>query len=283
MLRSALLSRVGLPDINWRCPDSRSATPDRIAVGSKRSLSWPPNCVGTGIRIAEASGREQKSMRSSTFLLFGLMCWQVAAPAQTITNSAMLDGDRLGDAARSSATSTATAASVAGKPPLTPGERWREYLIGAFGPGAILRAAASGGISQWQDTPKEWKQGSEAFGERFGNAMAKHVVRKSLEAGAAAALHEDNRYYLSTDTGFWKRTRHAVSSAFLARNDAGQEHFGYSRVGAALGSSFISRAWQPPSENSAGAGASSFGITMAVDMGWNMFKEFCPRKLRRRF
>ena len=218
-------------------------------------------------------------MRSFTFLLFGLMCWQTAAPAQTITDSDMPGADR-GD--RSIAVSTESTANIFGKPPLTSSERWREYLVGSFGPGAILRAAASGGISQWEDTPKEWKQGSQAFGDRFGNAMAKHVVRKSLESGAAAILHEDNRYYLSMDTGFWRRTRHAVTSVFTARNDAGQEHFGYSRMGAALGSSFISRIWQPPSENSAGSGAVSFGITMAVDMGWNVFREFCPNKLRRR-
>lgn len=222
-------------------------------------------------------------MRSLTLFVFGLMCWQTAAPAQTIDDSAMPGGDRASSPAKTSVASPAEATNIAGKPPLTSSERLREYFISAFGPGAILRSAASGGISQWDDTPKEWKQGSEAFGDRFGNAMAKHVIRKSLEAGAAAVLHEDNRYYLSTETGFWKRTRHAVSSVFIARNDQGQEHFGYSRVGAALGSSFISRIWQPPSENSAGSGAESFGITMAVDMGWNVFKEFCPNKLRRHF
>jgi hypothetical protein len=46
--------------------------------------------------------------------------------------------------------------------PLTASERWRLYFISAYGPGAI---------AQWNDTPKEWKQGSEAFGERFGDSF----------------------------------------------------------------------------------------------------------------
>ncbi len=149
--------------------------------------------------------------------------------------------------------------------------------------GAILRAAAASGIDQWSETPKEWRQGSEAFGERFGNSLATHVIRETLQSGAAAALGEDNRYFPSVDTGFWKRTEHAVSSVFVARSEAGREHFAYSRFGAAMGSSFLSRAWQPPSETSSGDAAVNFGVTMALDMGWNVFKEFRPKRLGRHF
>ncbi len=222
-------------------------------------------------------------MRSLTFLVFGLMCWQTAAPAQTINRYAEPDNGRVVDTAKTGVVG-ATAATVAPTySPLTASERWRMYFVSAFGPGAILRATAAAGINQWENTPKEWKQGGEAFGERLGNSLAKHVIRKTLESGAAAALHEDNRYFRSTDTGFWKRTKHAVGSVFVARNMAGQEHFAYSRFGAALGSSFISRAWQPPSETHAGDAAVSFGITMAIDMGWNVFKEFRPARLGRHF
>lgn len=73
-----------------------------------------------------------------------------------------------------------------------------------------------------------------------------------------------------------------VSAIFVARNEAGSEHFAYSRFGSVLGSSFISRLWQPRSEDTAGDAAVSFGLTMAADMGWNFIKEFCPRKLTRR-
>jgi hypothetical protein len=90
------------------------------------------------------------------------------------------------------------------------------------------------------------------------------------------ALHEDNRYIRSSDHGFWKRSKYAIGSTFVARNDAGRKHFAYSRVGAAAGSSFISRVWQPRSANSAGDGAVSFGISMATDVGGNVFREFLP-------
>jgi len=222
-------------------------------------------------------------MRSSAFLLFGLLCWQTAVPAQTISDSSAPNDGHVGGAAPTGVVGAEGATNAPTYAPLTASERWRLYFLSAYGPGAMLRAAAAGGISQWNDTPKEWKQGSEALGDRIGNSFAKHIIRKTLESGAAAALHEDNRYFRSTDTGFWKRTKHAVGSVFVARNEAGQEHFAYSRFGAAVASSFISRVWQPPSENTSGDAAVNFGITMAVDMGWNVFKEFGPKRLGRHF
>ena len=218
-------------------------------------------------------------MRLSALLVFGALCWQAAAPAQTINGNPAV-GDT-GSADRSIKTGVIGGDAVNTQPgfaPLTASERLRMYFVSAFGPEAIVRAAASGAVAQWTDTPKEWRQGSEAFGERVGNSLAEHVIRKTLEAGAAAALHEDNRYFLSTDTGFGKRLKHAVGSAFVARNQVGGEHFAYSRIGSAIGSSFISREWQPPSKNTSGDAAVNFGITMAIDMGWNVFKEFRPKR-----
>ncbi len=72
-----------------------------------------------------------------------------------------------------------------------------------------------------------------------------------------------------------------VASVFVARNDAGQEHFAYSRFGSVIGSSFISRLWQPRSTNSSGDAAVSFGLTMVSDMGWNFFREFGPKRFRK--
>lgn len=167
--------------------------------------------------------------------------------------------------------------------PMTASERARRYLIGAFGPGAILRAAAAGGFSQATVTPKEWGVGPEAYGDRVGSAFAEHVIREALEYEASATLHEDNRYFRSTRSGFFQRSKHAVASVFVARNDAGGAHFAYSRFGAVLGSSFISRLWQPRSEDGPGDAAVSFGLTMLSDIGWNFFHEFRPRGLTKHF
>jgi hypothetical protein len=236
-------------------------------------------------------------MRSIGLIAMGVMFWQSAATAQTTGstqpfNTSKTDRDTRGVAGAPPQTSDANRAATGAVgiidprlspqfTPLTSSERWRMYILSTFGPEAIVRASTSAGISQWNGTPKEWGQGAEAYGERFGNSFAQHVIFKTMEAGAAAALHEDNRYTQSSETVFWKRMKHAVGSTFVARNDAGDPHFAYSRVGSAAGAAFISRVWQPPSVGSAGDGAVSFGISMGFEVGWNIFREFAPRRFKR--
>jgi hypothetical protein len=215
-------------------------------------------------------------MKKLAAIAFTFMLWQSTAPAQTASRlDPTVDTPEPADRP----TGAGSMGGVVMKPEfvaMTASERWKAYFLGAFGPAAIARAALSGGLTQWTGNPKEWGGGAEAFGERFGNSLAEHIIRKTLESGAAAALHEDNRYVRSTESGFFRRSKHAVVSAFVARNEAGQEHFAYSRVGGALGASFISRIWQPPSTNSSGDAAANFGLTMVANMGWNVVKEFRP-------
>ena len=132
--------------------------------------------------------------------------------------------------------------------PMTASERARKYLLGCV----RARGHPARRSRRWDcavsGTPKEWGGGAEAYGERVGNVLAKHVIREALEFGGSTALKEDNRYFRSTESGFFKRSKHVLASIFVARNEAGGEHFAYSRFGSVLGSSFISRLWQPPSE-----------------------------------
>jgi hypothetical protein len=167
--------------------------------------------------------------------------------------------------------------------PMTFSERARYYLVSSFGAGAVLRAAAAGGFAQATGEPQEWRVGAAAYGERVGSAFAEQVIREALEFGGSTALHEDNRYFRSTESGFLRRSKHALTSVFLARSEGGETHLGYSRLGAALGSSLISRLWQPRSQDGAGDAAVCFGLTMAAGIGWNFVQEFTPRTLARRF
>ena len=166
--------------------------------------------------------------------------------------------------------------------PMTSHERLGAYVAGLASPEAFLRSAASAGMAQASGTPKEWGGGAQGFGERMGNAFAQHVIRDTLQYGISATLHEDNRYFVSRETGFLRRTKYAVKSTFLARHDNGTQSFSFSRMGGAAGSAFISRAWQPTSKTTAGDGAVSFGFSMMSDVGFNVFREFWP-DLKRRF
>lgn len=166
-------------------------------------------------------------MRHLSFLVVGLAAWQIIAPVKTVDSYASPDDEHSVTPVKGGVIGTNAVANSATYSPLTASVRWRGYFINAYGPKAIVRAAADTGVRQWNNTPREWGQGSEAYGERFGSHLAEHVIRETLQSGAAAILHEDDRYFASGDTGFGRRLMHAVSSVFVARNNAGQEHFAY--------------------------------------------------------
>lgn len=160
--------------------------------------------------------------------------------------------------------------------PLTQAERSGSYLRSLVDPVAVLAAAAGSGISQWQNTPSEWKQGGGAYGLRFANSYGYHVVRQTMMFGASSLLHEDNRDLQSNRSGAGPRLKYAIESAFLARHDDGSRHFSYSRFGATLGTAFLSRAWQPTSTSRPQNAAGSYGISVAIQVGMHVAREFVP-------
>jgi len=165
--------------------------------------------------------------------------------------------------------------------PLSQKERAEAYAKGLFSPFHFLTAAGSAAISQWKDVPPAWGQGGEGFGLRFGNYFAKQTVQRTLRWWGEAALHEDNRYFGSGKHGVWTRTKYAVVSSVLARHDDGKQYFSFSQLGSTAGAAFISRLWQPSTNNSPGDGATSFGISMATNAGLNVLREFLPDMMRK--
>lgn len=166
--------------------------------------------------------------------------------------------------------------------PPTQKERLRYYFRQMFSPESVLRSAAAAGINQGLNTPGEWGQGAEGYGRRFASSYGGHIVQSTVMYGASAVLHEDNRYFLSGRSGVGARLKYAIASAFLARHDDGSAHFSFSRMGSYAAASAISRTWQPPSTRGFENAASSFGIAIAAEAGFNVAREFLPGILHTR-
>lgn len=176
------------------------------------------------------------------------------------------------------------AGEASGRPefvPMTEADRFRHFMKTTFGPEALLTSAAGSGILQLEHVPKEWPLGAEGYGMRFGNSYAQQIIRHTLIFGASSVLHEDNRYLRSGKSGFGPRLKYAVASTFLARRDDGTQRFSFSRVGGTAGTAVISRLWQPRSTNTMGDAATSFGISMSMQVGFNVAREFMPGLLHR--
>jgi len=164
---------------------------------------------------------------------------------------------------------------------LTEAKRFHLYLLSAGGPIPILGEAIGAGVSQWENSPKEWGQGWNAYGERFGSNLAYNGIRQTITYGTSVVFHEDNRYFASHKQGIWARTGYAALSTVVAQHPGGRRMFSVSAVTGVIGASAISNIWGPPSWKGAGNIAENAGISFATTAGFNIVREFLPDVLHR--
>ena len=100
-----------------------------------------------------------------------------------------------------------------------PGEKTklRSYAFEVMGPYPIVGAAFAAGINQAESTPPEWKQGAEAYGQRFGSDFGIAAITTTTRYALAEAFREDTVYYRCECKGIIPRLEHAALSTVTAR------------------------------------------------------------------
>ncbi len=153
-----------------------------------------------------------------------------------------------------------------------------QYAKHELGPKAVVMAGAGAGINQATNTPREWGQGAAGFGRRFGSAFAKHVVQKGIQYPVARMLHEEISYRPSGKHGFGPRMKYALMGVVVTHKTNGNHGrtVNAGEISGAVGSGLISRLWQPASVRTVGAGFGSAGVSLGVDAGLNVVREFWP-------
>lgn len=168
--------------------------------------------------------------------------------------------------------------------PLTGRQKLHYYLKTAYGPASLLQSVAGAGVNQARDHPTEWGQGMGSYGRRFAAKYSHQIFKRSLQIGVATLLQEDPRYFHSQRTGLWSRTAYAITQTFIIYRNDGRRKFADSRFIGAFGAGFISRTWYPERYHTVTRGLESGSVSIAIDAGMNVFKEFWPdikRKIRR--
>ena len=160
--------------------------------------------------------------------------------------------------------------------PLTFGERLKIYERSFIQPESVIGPALGAGIGQWRDTPPEWGQCAGAYGTRFASGFGRSVISRTIALGVATADHEDSRFIPSSETGIWRRTRHAIVGTFVSRTPTGGSMPAFSRFAGAYGAGFIANAWEPRSQNDAGHALERGSTALLSSVGWHIFKEFWP-------
>ena len=159
------------------------------------------------------------------------------------------------------------------------------HVESAYSPSAILGIAAYAGALQEINTPTEWGQGAGAYGKRFASTLAWAGIHSTIAFGLDSTLHQDPRYFRSQETGFWRRTGHALRGTLLTRTDSGGETISTWRIGSAYGAAFLSNEWYPDRLNTVGWGLIEGTETLGFGFVSNLGSEFWPdikRKVLRR-
>jgi hypothetical protein len=151
------------------------------------------------------------------------------------------------------------------------------YVKHTFGPKAVVMAGAGAAVNQVNNTPHEWGQGAAGFGRRFASSFGKHIVHKAIQYPIARLRHEEFGYHPSGKQEFGPRLKYAlVGTVITHKTTTGQSTVAVGQIAGAVGSGLISRLWQPASVSSVASGFASGGITLGVDAGLNVVKEFWP-------
>jgi hypothetical protein len=116
--------------------------------------------------------------------------------------------------------------------PLTAAQKFHLGLRTLIDPEVILSNAAGAGIEQWRNTTdRQFGQGMEGYGKRFGVDYAATVTHVLIgHALTQSVFHQDPRYFYKGTGGFRSRFLYAIGTAFVAKGDNGHWQPDYSDI-----------------------------------------------------
>lgn len=158
-------------------------------------------------------------------------------------------------------------------------ERWRVWWRGiAASPGSYIRAGISSGWNQLENSPKDYGQGWNAYGNRFGNNFLTYSLQDSASQALAASAGYEMRYIQCKCTGVMPRIGHAILYNFVTYNREGRTVFNWPSLAGGYAIGMLSTQYTPNQKWSAegiraGTSAIYFGFASSL------LQEFMPSKL----
>lgn len=151
-------------------------------------------------------------------------------------------------------------------------------------PYTFVFVAGEAGVNQALDRPREYGQGAEGYGKRFGAALADGLTNSVFATGVyPSLLHQDPRYYRRGSGSFFNRAFYAATRVLVTRQDSQRSAFNVSEIMGNLTSAAIGTAYYPDSQRDFSHVAERAGIQLSFDAGFDVLKEFYPDIERKLF
>lgn len=158
-------------------------------------------------------------------------------------------------------------------------EKWHFFIGETASPLTLGAGAFNAAISQATNSDPRYGVGAGPFAERFGASTADIVTQNFFgDFLMASAFHEDTRYVRQGPAygSVWKRTRYAISRAFITRADTGGDTFNWSNLTGTAMSAGFSNLYYPAASRNGGAIAIHFGTSLIGGGLANLYPEFWP-------
>jgi uncharacterized protein YjbI with pentapeptide repeats len=183
-------------------------------------------------------------------------------------------------------------------PPLTVKEKFKVVALGTFDRVNYPWWGLIAAIYQADNSEPGYGQGWGAYAKRYGATAGDSIVENFMVGAVMPSiLHQDPRFYYSTNGGIFRRTLYAVSRIVVTRGDSGKKQFNFSEVfGAAIAAGITTNTYHPKgtfvrtrtnpheylaSERTLGNTATVWGTQMGLDSITLVIKEFWPDIHRR--
>lgn len=163
--------------------------------------------------------------------------------------------------------------------PLNVKGKLRYFAVESFRPGIYPVAAFYDGLTMANPPkayPPEWRQGLPGFARNYGDFMASWASVQGGKFVAASILHEDSRYFISTNKNFFARVANAVRYAVLDRSDSGHPRLALANLAGAFAGGFVGNAYLPDPYANASHGLSRSALALTGFVTSNLADEFQP-------
>lgn len=132
-------------------------------------------------------------------------------------------------------------------PPLTAGQKFKVVARGSFDKIEFPWYGVLSGISQAENSEPGYGQGMKGYAKRYGSAFADGTIENFITSAVLPSiLHQDPRFFQSSEGSFAHRAGYAVSRIFVTRTDSGHAQFNYSEiVGSAISAAISTNSYHP--------------------------------------
>jgi len=173
--------------------------------------------------------------------------------------------------------------------PLTPRQKFKEWLWGAYDPAGFGLYAAEAATLEHshRDGFCGYGKGWGNYGKCFGSMeLTSNISSFFGDFLFPVIMHQDPRYFRLGKGSFPKRTWYAITRIFVTHADSGRTVLFSSALSGSILAAAASNLYYPPRDRGFGPSLNHFGIDLADTAAFNVSAEYWPEikhALRRLF